>query len=63
VLRVFVIALVLMPVSAVVLVWVGRERIVDTRQGKLPVYGEVRDFSLVESSGKPSASTSRRCGR
>jgi len=55
VLRIFVFALVLMPVSAVVLVWAGRERIAETRRGPLPVFGQVNDFSLVESSGKPTS--------
>ena len=53
--RLFVFALVLMPVSAVMLVWAGRERIAETRRGALPVFGQVTDFSLVESSGKPTS--------
>ncbi|MEI6083257.1 MAG: SCO family protein [Verrucomicrobiota bacterium] len=55
VMRLFVFALVLMPVSAVMLVWAGRERIAETRRGALPVFGQVTDFSLVESSGKPTS--------
>jgi protein SCO1/2 len=53
-------AFVLMPVSAVVFVWIGREKIVETRQGALPVYGEVKDFSLTESSGQPASLTDLR---
>jgi protein SCO1/2 len=53
VMRGFLLALVLMPVSAVVLVWAGRERIVETRYGKLPVLGAVEEFSMVEASGQP----------
>lgn len=41
-----------MPVSAVVLVVVGRERIVEARQGALPVLGALREFTLTEASGK-----------
>ncbi|MCG3147786.1 MAG: hypothetical protein PCFJNLEI_01227 [Verrucomicrobiae bacterium] len=51
--RVIIFALVLMPVSAVVLVWAGRERIVETRLGGLPVLGTVGEFSLVEASSQP----------
>lgn len=54
-LRVIIFGLILMPVSAVVLVWAGRERIAETRQGTLPVFGQVKDFSLIESSGKPTS--------
>ena len=54
-LRVILFALLLMPVSAVMLVWAGRERIVETRQGALPVFGQVQEFSLVESAGKPTS--------
>lgn len=52
-LRIILIALVLMPVSAVVLVWVGREKIVETRRGGLPVLGAVREFQMTEASGQP----------
>lgn len=53
ILRVLVIALVLMPVSAVVFVWAGRERIVQFRHGQLPVLGVLHDFRLTEASEKP----------
>ena len=58
--RVILIALILMPVSSVVLVWVGRERIAATRGKALPVLGQVREFQMVEASGQPLGSAELR---
>jgi protein SCO1/2 len=52
VLRVLVLALVVMPVSAVVFVWAGRERIVAFRHGQLPVHAVLPDFALTEASDR-----------
>ena len=57
--RVVLFGLLLMPVSAVVLVWIGRERIAATRSG-LPLLGRVQEFALTESNGKPAGLTQLR---
>lgn len=53
ILRAILLALVLMPVTAVIFVWADRQRIVEFRHGQLPVLGEIHDFQLTESADRP----------
>src|ERR1041384_8401105 len=50
--RVLIGALLVLPVIAVAVTWLQRERVTQTA-ARLPDWGAVSDFSLIEASGRP----------